>query len=69
MDEKFCYDCIALDPKELDQTNKKEKHICKIWKEIVFHEIVHHPNIVRCNKCQLYKTKEIIDILGVKNKI
>jgi hypothetical protein len=30
MDEKFCYDCIALDPKEYNQTDKKEKHICKL---------------------------------------
>jgi hypothetical protein len=50
MENIYCGDCKYCIPKEKDQTNKKEDHICKLYKIRLLH-FNNHPNIVKCKKC------------------
>lgn len=51
MSKEFCnFDCPYLDPKEDEQTNKKEQHYCKKYKSKLFHFDA-HPNIYKLKEC------------------
>ena len=48
---KFCHDCHFLDPKEADQTDKKEPHFCNLLGVTLKHD-GHHPHIPKHPMCR-----------------
>lgn len=50
----YCDDCEHLNPKEHEQSKKKEAHLCMAWIMPLFHN-GHHPRILRPKKCYLYQ--------------
>lgn len=47
---KFCDGCEAIKPNELEQTNKKESHICRFTGKKLRHN-GHHPYIPMPHWC------------------
>lgn len=70
--EKLCpRDCQYLDPKECDQTDKKESHFCRLHKCVVKHE-GKHPELVATPDCTFDTDPAVgpflfLDIDGVIN--
>ena len=49
---KFCRaNCKNLNPKEKEQGEKKEPHICMSFNERVYHGPF-HPQLIKSNKCE-----------------
>jgi len=48
----YCGECEHLSPKESEQTQDKEAHFCKKYKQRLFH-LGRHPKIVRAVRCEL----------------
>ena len=51
-ERKYCDECVALYPKELDQSNNKEPHICRQTSLRVRH-LNEHPRLPRPEWCPL----------------
>ena len=52
---KYCRkNCIFLNPTEKQQTDKKEKHFCCLFRKIIFH-LNFHPKLIAINKCPFAK--------------
>ncbi len=49
---RFCGQCGYLSPNEKDQTSRKEIHLCEKYGVRVYHLVVYHPEIVRCEECR-----------------
>jgi hypothetical protein len=47
----YCHDCHFLEPKEKDQTDKKESHFCHLLGVRLKHE-GHHPHIPKHPMCR-----------------
>lgn len=60
----FCEDCPYLNPKEEDQSEQKEPHICNLLKVQVFH-LQGHPMVYRDTKCIVKHEKEIDRLLSL----
>jgi len=54
---KYCDDCKNLDPKECEQTPKKEPHMCRYWNVRMFH-FDKHPHIECPEDCVGYEKEE-----------
>ncbi len=60
----YCGNCRNLSVTELEQTDKKEPHICLRYNKRVYH-YTEHPNIVRLDICVIEESKQP----RLKNKI
>ena len=54
---RYCDDCIHLAPKEKDQTEKKEPHMCNKMNVPLYH-FNQHPHIVRPDNCNHYQKED-----------
>lgn len=46
----YCDNCYWLDPKEHEQTDKKESHWCRLFKQTLKHYCI-HPKLARLFEC------------------
>lgn len=51
---RYCDECKKLNPKEYEQTNKKEPHICIAYGRLLFHR-GRHPRIPTPDYCTINK--------------
>lgn len=54
---KYCGMCPYLKPKEYEQTEEKENHICTKYNKRVLHA-GHHPRLLRLNICLRSKERK-----------
>lgn len=57
---RYCDECEYLKPKEHEQTDKKEPHICNAYRRLLFHR-GRHPRIPTPDYCIINKIDEEID--------